>query len=1071
MANEGYDKDREGERAYHPHNPDPLDNSKAGDASDPRWPLRNAEEQGGPGTDRSEDGRSNGDSKAWDPSRIKDKEEFAKANPSGDSDNQVGSGYTPKDRQSGKGIFSKLKRRRRRVALVAAGVGAVASLVGSIFFGLSGFGLHNFMANLERTTFARYQVDMRGRSSKWLQAYIELRLGEVEDKNLAPKDRANVLFRADRVDTNRPLTDWYRTLRASKFEQDVFEKRGIKFSTFAYQDGNIIKYRPALVTFVNTGEQLTFDPGQKAFDAIAKGDVNAFNGELEKFVRIKVYDGDKAGRVAIKTLLNEEYPQWWKAIKRFHLRHDIQNMIGVRSWTFFEKTRQTATEKKISIRNKIITNALPEDSKSGKLIKCLFGIDNCTATTDPANPKARAYTHDGTHKSGDKTGDADGNPKTPDIPLGDGTGDASIQAGADGVAGEGVRKAIVSKLFGAAGILSMLDSLSRFSESLHNHSFSKLVVNAKGGMAVGLLTTFMVADDQSKTGELNSGEFNTFMQDFANPTNSEGWTTVVSPSSSTGKVSAATTEFVQAKDKQNFCSAKHQAEISLPQNKQAADQEFQWNCPKDQVGSANQFGEFEDAWNNGPGAILNPILQAYHAAVGGIVGVFNDLTGFITGPLISGALSVLGLTDDVKEVGAYVADQAMAFGGATPPVDEQSPSGKVGNILLQGGSVLAESTMREQGGASTTATTAALATKNYVAYETEQEHSSISNRYLALSNPQSLLSRQLFAISTMSLSNFSQTAMTVFASAFSSPLRTLSLPAHAATSDPGPYAAAKFAGIDNNTYDLPAECLNANPLDMTPQSATNADDLGIFKPDELTWELLSNKETFYDALYQKVDDNEDLAKKVWNCALTDNTVRGGIGAPYGYKGEDAYQDSSGSAPESTTPADTSTGSAVSGDSQQLAKQLIDSGKLTDQDGRYIAQIKAVSKGDFSCNVNPSILKMLAGVVVQDGHKVVISSLNRKCTGVLTASGTGSFHYKEGGGHAVDVVGFDDGVVDGSSASSIKYVQEAIKYLPDNSGIGQVSSCGAGFKLPSSFYVVPDTCNHVHIQVPVMQLKP
>ncbi|MEK7059357.1 MAG: hypothetical protein AAB971_01220 [Patescibacteria group bacterium] len=164
------------------------------------------------------------------------------------------------------------------------------------------------------------------------------------------------------------------------------------------------------------------------------------------------------------------------------------------------------------------------------------------------------------------------------------------------------------------------------------------------------------------------------------------------------------------------------------------------------------------------------------------------------------------------------------------------------------------------------------------------------------------------------------------------------------------------------------------------------------------------------------------------------------------------------------PGETS-GATISGNDQELAKKLVDSGKLTDEDGRYMAQIKAYAKGNYSCHVNSAILKTLVGVVVQDSHSVKMSSLNRKCTGVLTASGTASFHYAEGGGHAIDVVEFDGKPVTGSGTATINFLESASKYLPKNTGYGQVLSCSSGFDIPDGSYAVPDTCNHQHIQVP------
>jgi hypothetical protein len=167
-----------------------------------------------------------------------------------------------------------------------------------------------------------------------------------------------------------------------------------------------------------------------------------------------------------------------------------------------------------------------------------------------------------------------------------------------------------------------------------------------------------------------------------------------------------------------------------------------------------------------------------------------------------------------------------------------------------------------------------------------------------------------------------------------------------------------------------------------------------------------------------------------------------------------------------------TGSTViDGEPKELAKALVDSGRLTDEDGRYMAQIKAVANGNYSCNVNPYILKMLYGVVVQDKHTVKMSSLNRYCTGVLTASGTGSYHYRDGGGHAIDVTGFDGADVNGThQASTLGYLNEAAKYLPKNTGFGQVQSCSSGFNIPDGDYPVPDECTHQHIQVPVKKLS-
>lgn len=152
---------------------------------------------------------------------------------------------------------------------------------------------------------------------------------------------------------------------------------------------------------------------------------------------------------------------------------------------------------------------------------------------------------------------------------------------------------------------------------------------------------------------------------------------------------------------------------------------------------------------------------------------------------------------------------------------------------------------------------------------------------------------------------------------------------------------------------------------------------------------------------------------------------------------------------------------VSGNAQELADKIIKSGKLTG-DPRYMGQIQAVAKGDNSCNVDPRILQMIWGVI-QKGHSLEMSSLNRRCTGVLTASGEASYHYADGGGHAVDMTAFDGAPMTGRNPASLKYIEAAAEFLPEGAEIGQVA-CGPAPKVNKKFDYVDDTCNHVHIGV-------
>jgi hypothetical protein len=915
------------------------------------------------------------------------------SDPKSDEEDQVNGFYNASGGKGGRNRNkrSRFSKRNKIIGIGLAGIVSASVGISTIFF-MGIFNLPNFVKNIEQAGFQRYQVDINGRSSKWLQAYMELRFGEIEDPNLAAKDRDNVFFRSDRVDTNKSLTDWYRTLRASKFEQDLFEQKGIRFTSIAERRGNSVVYRSGVISFKDTDKRITFDPGQKTFEAMERGDPNAFNGALQDFVQVdQKFETDKEARAQIKKIVNQNDPGWWKAIKRYHVRQDIQNMIGVRKWTFFENTRNKLNEKKISYRNKIITQALPDDSKTGDFVKCLFGVPDCKASTDPGNQNADDHGPVGSQKEGDKT---DGNPDNPQ-PLGDGTGEATLEEGAS-VAKSGagdVAGRIISKLIAKAGILSMLDSLARFDQALNDHKLSKIITQAKTQQAIGFFAVFSVAADQLTTGQQSGSEVNSFMQQFKHPTNNEGWTTVVDPQKNSGAVSAASTEYVQAKDKAAFCSDKHQAEMNA--HPKLAEDEFQWQCPENTIGATSRGHELEDSWNSGPGALLHPILDVFHKATGGIFDVFNAVTSAITDPIISAALAATGQTANLENLIATVATKALEFGGASMGVTEDSPSGGVAMVALQGSAAQGEASMRDQGAASTNAESRTLANRNVMAYEAEQRHSnSFYTRYLSPSNPKSLFATEFFAITT-NFDNTGRNFLGVFASAISAPLRVLTQPAHAAV--PDGYAASKFAGIE--TFDFPPQCLNSQPLNQTPRSVTNADDLGIFKPDELTWDLVNNKDAWYKALYEKVGNDEDKAKTVWNCALFDNTVRGGMSARYGYPGENALPNNGGGA--ATVGA-----SIVSGDAQQLAQEILANDKIS-KTGRYVMEdLQHTANGQPAYDDVSLDLKMLQFMAeLGQTTPFTITSI----TGAGSGHSDGSNHYS---GKAVDFgCGFDEAKAD------------------------------------------------------------
>lgn len=168
-------------------------------------------------------------------------------------------------------------------------------------------------------------------------------------------------------------------------------------------------------------------------------------------------------------------------------------------------------------------------------------------------------------------------------------------------------------------------------------------------------------------------------------------------------------------------------------------------------------------------------------------------------------------------------------------------------------------------------------------------------------------------------------------------------------------------------------------------------------------------------------------------------------------------------PVTTPPPATSTSSA-SGDRKELAQRILDSGRVTG-DARYMKQIRDVAAGNYGCNINPRILQLILDVSTR--HTVYITSLNRYCTGVTTKSGTGSYHYRDGGGHAVDFGMVDNVRSTGNTAKDRELLNFIIPGLPSGSQIGQVNCRSSNpISTPPGVRQVNDTCNHVHISVPV-----
>ncbi len=177
--------------------------------------------------------------------------------------------------------------------------------------------------------------------------------------------------------------------------------------------------------------------------------------------------------------------------------------------------------------------------------------------------------------------------------------------------------------------------------------------------------------------------------------------------------------------------------------------------------------------------------------------------------------------------------------------------------------------------------------------------------------------------------------------------------------------------------------------------------------------------------------------------------------------DDQYNDRDGSS--SAADKNSSTGTLPSGSAQELASQIIDTGNLSGA-SEYVQQIKDVADGKGDCNVDESVLSSLLALTKDENMKVSISSLNRKCTGVLTESGTSSYHYADGGGHAVDIQAINGTALTGRDPNSVKVINKLAPLLPKGSGFGQSNCSGGKVSLPGGISEFFDACDHLHIQM-------
>ncbi len=831
--------------------------------------------------------------------------------------NTLGNGFNPNDipnsnlRKLGGVLFGS--RRRRAISGILVGAGTTVTIL-SLFFSLATgtLELDHFLNNLDVKTFSRFNASVSGRSDAWLRSYIRVRL--MEREGTTDPINGNLFFRSNHVDNNSPFTDWYKTMRTSNFEKDLFDKQGIRFVSLVGADG---KFKTAKIT-LGGNDDPTFNPydekqsglKQHELDILANHPespewqriLNKLGGNADHFLNVEIFDSNKEARKSLKnTVVNNT--KFYQVIKRRALRKDIANMTGIGAWKFFETSRDKLTNKKIEIQSKVLAKVFNANSPNQKFILCLFGAGPCPSTTDVNDASNHATGN--LHGTGNDEGNSDTyNDQTVDNKGNKVSTTNGFPGGSSGLSSEATSaisnaasdtkiepsnftQKLLTKIVGEDAspgpqkLWQILKKMAAVDSLLSDNSkgeskLSKLVKNARLVQVVGIYTTFTIARDQMHTGQLVPEEFGAMMGSISNFADSEAWSAVASTPSST--VSAAG---VTNPSKQAYCAGNHHRTVN----------EFAWFCDDEKPNSGGSAQSISNAYSSTIGIIIHPIAQIVHGlenTIGVFADIFSNVVSQVTGPIIDAALSATGLKSTLSQAIGIAINKVLSFVGAGPMITEDPQPG-IANLLLAGSAGAAESATRDSGGVLSTPSTLSYSNKLAGEYTTEQaRQQSAFARYASLSNSNSLISRFAMNVASIHLGTFAATMIGGLAHIPSSIGNALTSSVSAGT--PANSASyAQLAGVD--TYDIPQTCMELDPTDSDyVNKATNIATVtqGKVVP---TWDMLNNSDSFWQAAYGWAGDDETKQSQlmsVYNCATLDQRVRGGLGYTSGYTADGGY---------------------------------------------------------------------------------------------------------------------------------------------------------------------------------------
>ena len=836
-----------------------------------------------------------------------------------------------------KGFGGNMLKNRGSKVLILGGVLGLTMAFGAVFGFLNTFRLKHLMENMNFHAFNKYNAAVARRSDKWVQAYTKIRLMEWEGR-ANPDGDGNAFFRANKVDTNNPIKDWYRTMRTSSFEDDLLKNQGIRFTSAIDKDG---KVRPAVIT-IKGHENRLVENGPNEFAVIGDLDtvkIDKLANSLDTDLK-HIFDdgtgGNKAARLAIRDAVDKETHKW-QVIKRRHTRKAIANMTGVRDWRFFDKTRTKVENKKNEFKAKMIKKVFPKNSRSSNFLLCVLGLGGCTATTDASNPENKNALGSGTpatQAADDPSGqkDANGNPIPPEPTDGSITkgADAAARDAADALAKDAEKEALdvsekrfnkefmdkITKQFtdaiGGGGpvgaVKKILDWALKFENNLGENKTtgrSKIgdaiyMARLTGSLMVAYATISTITD-QMQSGEVDPDQVNAAMQYFDGAGNSEAFNFIFNDATFPAGMKQTRTNPDGTTEKVDKCAT----------GESFTKDDLVPFCDQFKPNGGSKVSGLEDAWNkfvsDSPlGAILSKYKDLKNNAIFGFFDKIGSFFGDVVGKVLTPILNGLGITDAIGSAATWLSERVLSWVGVKPCMTGAEDTGGMAiNCILGGASGAAESASRTAGGVLVKFTDPAYLYSKQLAINYNRDtfdSMSTYDKYFAMDNQFSLASNLAFGLS---MNNNPLTTLGSmfsvgknFSKGFGGLASVFSGKALAQSVDEGFRDTAQFSGVD--TYAITQNCVENDPL--SPDYIKNATNSKVVSRDINT---LGNSDAYSAALYTKNGDdlNEQEINDIYstyNCAALDNVVRGGLGYAYGYTGDDGYSSSSDSGSGSIT---------------------------------------------------------------------------------------------------------------------------------------------------------------------------